>query len=276
MLENSLFHRMQFQPVDLCAMRKVLFLCLFLYLLTVLPATAGASEKTVHVVTALCDNINQRIVPVPPALGNGRDLKGNLYWGAAYGVKTYMRKQKGWRLAASETGVSSDILERIVLRNDALKTTIIADAYKGSAIKQATKDFLKYCAGKEKFLYAYADGTVAAGGNAGLVVYVGHNGLMDFSLWFPPSRADDGKRDAAIFACRSKEYFLPILQKAGAFPLVWTTGNMAPEAYTLHALVHAWAEEKKPESVRKAVAAAYNRYQKCGINGAMRLFASGY
>ncbi|MGC6431949.1 MAG: hypothetical protein ACON5F_12965 [Jejuia sp.] len=38
--------------------------------------------KTIHVYVALCDNINQGIVPVPAKLGNGQDPKNNLYWGA--------------------------------------------------------------------------------------------------------------------------------------------------------------------------------------------------
>ena len=46
--------------------------------------------RSVHVFVALCDNENQGIVPVPSHLGNGRDLKGNLYWGSSGGVKTFM------------------------------------------------------------------------------------------------------------------------------------------------------------------------------------------
>ena len=42
----------------------------------------------VHVTVALCDNEHQGIVPVPRAIGNGKDPRNNLYWGADYGVKT--------------------------------------------------------------------------------------------------------------------------------------------------------------------------------------------
>ncbi|MEM6697149.1 MAG: hypothetical protein AAF599_02045, partial [Bacteroidota bacterium] len=47
----------------------------------------SAQTQTIHVFVALCDNVNQGIVPVPEHLGNGQDANSNLYWGAAYGVK---------------------------------------------------------------------------------------------------------------------------------------------------------------------------------------------
>jgi len=40
----------------------------------------NTSFKTIHVFVALCDNVNQGIVPVSAKLGNGQDIKGNLYW----------------------------------------------------------------------------------------------------------------------------------------------------------------------------------------------------
>src|SRR5262245_12901887 len=32
------------------------------------------TSRVIHVLVALCDNVNQGIVPVPPRLGNGEDL----------------------------------------------------------------------------------------------------------------------------------------------------------------------------------------------------------
>src|SRR5204862_4069337 len=46
----------------------------------------------VHVVVALCDNAHQGIVPVPKRLGDGRDPASNLYWGARYGVRSYLSR----------------------------------------------------------------------------------------------------------------------------------------------------------------------------------------
>ena len=238
-------------------------------------AGAASSDKAIHVVVALCDNTYQGIVPVPARLGDGEDLAGNLYWGAAYGVKTFMRRQNGWEMLESRKEPSAVILERIILYNRKSGITLVADGYKGSAIKEATEDFLLYSAGGGKSVLAHENGTIQAGGNAGLIVYVGHNGLMDFSLERLPANTGGTAKSAAVFACQSKSYFAEALETAGAEPLIWTRGNMAPEAYTLHALAHAWAKGDPPEAIRRAVAEAYNKYQKCGMKGALRLFASG-
>lgn len=241
-----------------------------------LPCRGAENYRTVHVVVALCDNENQRIAPVPQKLGDGKDPQGNLYWGAAYGVKTFMRKQPGWFTVARADAPERYVLERLILRNDALRVTMIADAYQGDAIKEGTVAFLAYAAGKEKKALLADGEKIPAGGDAELVVYMGHNGLMDFSIFFLPKAADKKKRPAAIFACQSKAYFEKALQNAGAAPLLWTRGNMAPEAYVLAALVESWARGATGEEVREAVAKSYDKYQKCGIKGARGLFATGW
>ena len=50
----------------------------------------------IHVTVALCDNQHQGIVPVPALIGNGRDTRNNLYWGADYGVKSWMLRHEKW------------------------------------------------------------------------------------------------------------------------------------------------------------------------------------
>src|SRR5215212_939370 len=52
--------------------------------------------RVVHVLVALCDNENQGIVPVPKFLGDGEDPAKNLYWGAAFGIKTFFSKSSSW------------------------------------------------------------------------------------------------------------------------------------------------------------------------------------
>lgn len=241
------------------------------------PTYARAPARTVHVVVALCDNAHQGIVPVPSRLGDGDDPAGNLYWGAAYGVKTFMRKQAGWRSIRSEK-TSGSILERIILRNEALNVTMVADAWQGKMIMNATAAFLAYASGQHAMKIALDGKTVRAGGHADLVVYVGHNGLMDFPRSaLPPVRPSEPRPSAAaVFACQSKSYFADALREAGSRPLIWTRGNMAPEAYTLHALITAWGKGEKDEAVREAVARAYDAYQKCGLKGARNLFATGW
>src|SRR5580693_8508694 len=78
---------------------------------------AYAAPKVVHVFVALADNQHQGIVPVPAALGNGSDSRRNLYWGAAFGVKTYFKASHNWELVWSGRGPKDAILERCVFKN---------------------------------------------------------------------------------------------------------------------------------------------------------------
>ena len=78
-----------------------------------------------------------------------------------------------------------------------------------------------------------------------------------------------------VLACKSKPYFQPRLEALGSSPVLLTTGFMAPEAYTLDAAVCAWISGESGATIRERAAAAYNKYQKCGMRGARRLFDSG-
>jgi hypothetical protein len=94
---------------------------------------------------------------------------------------------------------------------------------------------------------------------------------MDFSLEESYRNADGQQRDAIILACYSKDYFSPYMEQAGAKPLVWTTGLMAPEAYTLHDALEGYVLGEDCEAIRTRAAQAYTNYQKCGLRAAKRL-----
>lgn len=249
---------------------------LFLVLLAalVLPAVATAETRVIHVLVALCDNVTQGIVPVPAKIGNGDDPANNLYWGCAYGVSTYMKKQAGWALVQKINDPSSGIYERLVFKAKAADVYMVADAYAGSKIKQATIDLLEFAAGMRPSVVELDDGNVVAvGGGADLIVYVGHNGLMDFDVDVLPARIDDKKRDVAVFACASRQYFKELVAGAGAHPLVLTTNLMSPEAYSLAALAEGWINNESARQIHERLAQAYHKYQKCGLKGARNLFS---
>ena len=63
---------------------------------------------------------------------------------------------------------------------------------------------------------------------------------------------------------------------SGAYPLVWTTGLMAPEAYTLKSALDGWIAGENGEEIRDRAAGAYDKYQKCGVRAAHRLLVSGW
>jgi hypothetical protein len=234
----------------------------------------------VHVFVALADNQHQGIIPVPPALGNGRDPQRNLYWGAAYGVKTYFKASKDWELVWSGHAAKDAILERCVFQVRDNDVYLVADAYEGSQIKLAVTDFLSAAAGvaKEKvtFKMRSEEVSIAIAGDANLVVYVGHEAFMDFKI--PPITGTRGSkpRQTIILACASKSFFTPYIRPTGAEPLLWMTGLMAPEAYTLKAAIDGWTADEDDEAIRQRAAQAYDRYQKCGARAALKLFATNW
>lgn len=241
---------------------------------------AQSKQRVVHVFVALADNQHQGIVPVPAALGNGGNAARNLYWGAAFGVRIYFRKAPEWKEVLFYPQPKNYILERSIFQNHTSGVLVIADACRGSEIKRALTDFFHAAAGiqeKEPNIGGLID-VVAfqAPTDADLVVYMGHDGLMDFPLAVDFAGRSGPNRSAIILACSSKSFFRELLQAPGATPLLWTTGLMAPEAYTLKAALDGWMQQESKEQIRKRAAGAYAQYQKCSTAAAMRLFSSDW
>lgn len=235
---------------------------------------SNTTIKTIHVFVALCDNKYQGIVPVPPKIGNGQDPDNNLYWGGDFGVRTFFKKSKEWKLIKKEK-VNNFILERLIFKNIFNNYYLIADAYDGKYIRQTTIDFLNSCSGQLKDTLHVNHSIIGFDGNAGLLAYIGHDGLMDFRLPDSFKNVDGKSRDCIILACVSKKYFGGFINSAKAYPLVWTTGLMCPEAYTLHDAISGYIGNESHESIRTRAVMAYNRYQKSGISFASGLLVSG-
>lgn len=243
-------------------------------------ASQTQAIRSVHVFVALADNEHQGIVPVPARLGNGLDPEHNLYWGAAAGVKTFFARSADWVLVRCEPKPKPEVLERCILKHRKMEVYLVADAYRGDEIRQAILDFFDAAAGASPETITLPPAshvvTLAARGGSNLVAYVGHDGLMDFQLPFLPRKKNENHRDAIILACASKQYFAEALRMTGAYPLLWTTNLMAPEAYTLKSALDGWAAGDTNQQIRERAAAAYDKYQKCGLRGARRLFATGW
>lgn len=258
----------------------VLAIVCFCFIASMSLWSQNPSLRTIHVFVALADNQNQGIVPVPARLGNGEDPEHNLYWGSAYGVKTFFTRSPEWVLVSSIPNPKPEVLERCIFKLRATDVYLVADAYRGKEIRQAILSFLDAAAGAgvEKVKVQSGSRTVPldAGGGSNLVVYIGHDGLMDFQLPLLPKEKNNARRDAIILACASKSYFGGPLRASGAYPLLWTTGLMAPEAYTLKSALDGWIAGENNEQVRNRAAAAYDKYQKCGFAGAHRLLTTGW
>jgi hypothetical protein len=236
--------------------------------------------RTVHVFVALADNQSQGIIPVAAKLGNGEDPVHNLYWGSAYGVKTFFARSKDWVRIVCGEKPKAEILERCVFKHRATNAYLVADAYRGREIRQAIVDFLASASGDDPET-ASVPGVSGAlqlpiGGGANLVAYIGHDGLMDFQLLQLPHKKNKRRRDAVVLACASKQYFAEPVRASGAYPLLWTTGLMAPEAYTLKSALDGWIAGENNEQIRERAAGAYDKYQKCGLRAAHRLLVSGW
>src|SRR5260221_14131823 len=103
----------------------------------------------IHVTVALCDNQHQGIVPVPALIGNGRDLRNNLYWGADYGVKSWMLRHEKWE-RVNATGSQPDaVLERLVLRRtlDGGGVYPLPDPRGGARVREAADALLEKAGG---------------------------------------------------------------------------------------------------------------------------------
>lgn len=250
-----------------------------LLLLTASIACAQNSAiRTVHVFVALADNQHQGIVPVAAILGNGEDPEHNLYWGSAYGVKTFFSRSADWERIRCGDKPKAEILERCIFKYRTANVYLVADAYRGLEIRQAILDFLDSAAGDGADYVTVASGTIKLPirGGANLVAYAGHDGLMDFQLTRVPHQKNQDHRDAIILACASKQFFAEPLRASGAYPLIWTTGLMAPEAYTLKSALDGWIAGETKDQIRDRAAGAYDKYQKCGLRAAHRLLTSGW
>lgn len=236
----------------------------------------GDSIKAIHVFVALCDNKYQGIVPVPASMGNGQDPKTNLYWGCGNGVRSYFKKSNDWELVSSEVKPSGNILERLLFKHKTKEVYLLADAYDGQFIKQTTIDFLNASSGKNEIELKDGEKKIYFGGASDLLAYIGHDGLMDFSLSQKFESTNNKKRETIILACYSKNYFSPHLKPSGSVPLLWSSGLMAPEAYTLHDAIHEWINKSSPQQIRLAAAKAYSKYQHCSLKASQNLLVQGW
>ncbi len=250
---------------------------LTIFMVTFIQQNLFGQVRTIHVFVALCDNQFQGIVPVPKNLGDGKKPSTNLYWGAAYGLKSYLNhKTNDWILIKSIRDNNPIILERLLFKHATEEVYMLADAYDGEKIKTCVEDFLKASNGQNSVQIIHNTIPLAFGGGSNLIAYVGHDGLMDFSIDIEYQPQKNKAKDIIILACYSKDYFSTEIKNANANPLLWTTHLMAPEAYTLKSAVDGWIRNESGEEIDERAAQTYNRYQKCGIRGARNLFTTGF
>ncbi len=232
----------------------------------------------VHIFVPLCDDIHQGIVPTNSLLGDGMNLRTNLYWGAGYGIKTHFKKLKDWMLIKDTFDIDSNILERVVFVktfSNKTKVYIVADAYRGDRMAACVHDYLNSLAGINKNYIIANNDTIATNGNADFLIFNGHNGLMDDYHEIRGS-VDNIERDAAVIACVSKEYFIEHFICTKSYPLVTTTSLLPPEAYVAAGVINSWALMKSDEEIRISAGDAMARIHKKSQTAMRRMFATGW
>jgi hypothetical protein len=237
-------------------MRRVLLataltLCLF-------ANVARAADRTIGVFVALADNKSQGIVPVPAKIGNGEDPENNLYWGNSEGLKGYFDHSHRWKLIARSDSAKGDILRTRTYRRAGRGAVLIASAYRGSAIKRCLADYE----------------TAVQTGAYDLVVFIGHNGLMDFNLpQSAKSRRQAKRPDCVVLCCKSESYFKTRLMDAGGRPVLLTTQLMYPGAFILGAVSETWLAGANLTALRESAGAAYSANQKISRRSGVGVFA---
>jgi hypothetical protein len=234
----------------------------------------------VHIFVPLCDNDHQGIVPVNAQLGDGQNLRTNLYWGAGYGVKSYFKLKTDWKLCTSISDPHPDILERVVFYkklSNGSQVYLVADAFRGDRMKQSLHAFFGSLSGiKKDSVQVNPSLRLRAASDADLLIFNGHDGLMDDTLT-PYLNMDKKAKDVMIIACYSHSFFTPHLEMSGGYPLITTTGLLAPEAYAMHAAIENWALLKTDNEIRLATGDAYYAKHPSSTQGGCRgLFKTGW
>ena len=222
-------------------------------------SAADGADRTIGVYVALADTKHQGIGRVPQALGNGDDPERNLYWGSAEGLKTVFDASADWKLVDRiDTAGASDVMRVRVYRNEGKGATLTARAYRGSAMKTCVQDFE----------------AAIVNGSHDLVVFIGHNGLMDFSL-LPPTKSDSQvvSPDCIVLCCLSEDLFKRRIEMAGGRPVLLTTQFMYPGSFILLAALDPWLEGKGRSAIRESAGVAYAKNQKLSRKAGLGVFA---
>ena len=236
----------------------------------------------VHCFVPLCDNEHQGIVPTSESLGNGFSLTSNLYWATSNGMKKFFLNDKYWYYLNGLPFEPNDtILERAVFERyvNHTKVILICDAYRGDMMKPCLEDYFNCLAGNSLDSIPYHKAYLEINKNADMVVFNGHNGLMDTEIE-PITIAGNGRffkrKDAVSIACSSHGYFSSYFMKTHSYPLVTTTSLLYPGAFILDGIIEKWASFEAEENIKNAAGDAYHKVKNCGQKPARNMFNSGW
>ena len=232
----------------------------------------------VHVFVPLCDNENQGIVPTTPKLGNGLDLRNNLYWGVRHGMRTIFKNNFNWKKKHQYNPSDSNVLERVIFKRNYNKTEVvlIMDAYRGDRMKECLEDYFNGLAENKMDTIVIDSISYPAFGNADLLVFNGHNGLMDTDISFEVTQKNIRQKDAISISCSSMYYFDQFYKKTNSYPLVTTEHSLYPGGFIIEGIIDKWATLSTDELIRQEAGNQYHKVKKCGVKGARGIFHTGW
>ena len=231
----------------------------------------------VHCLVPLCDNENQGIVPVSKSLGDGLNLRTNLYWATGHGMRGYFKKSADWKHLKTYVPEDANILERclFVTKVGNANVYLVTDAYRGDRMKECLDDYFASLAGKKLDTMHFNNKIIQLNGNSNMVAFNGHNGLMDNEVK-AVTTVRNQEIDASAIGCITVSYFKYYFFQSRAYPLVMTTGLMYPGAFILDDIIKKWAVNRSEEEISNAAGDAYNRIMKCGQRAGRNLFTTGW
>jgi hypothetical protein len=235
----------------------------------------------VHIFVPLCDNEHQGIVPTSPKLGNGLDLKNNLYWATSGGIKRFFNDHPKWNFVCSILSPTKNILERVVFSRtftNGACVYLVADAYRGDQMAKCLSDFFNSLSGQFQHAISIDSLKLTINSGADLLIFNGHNGLMDTPLNFTPITPQQFPMiDAVSISCASANLFKYHYPQTNAYPLVHTTNLLYPGAFIANAIIENWAMLKSDKECKIAASKAYYEHKpNSGPNGSQNLFDYGW
>ncbi len=234
---------------------------------------AAGKPLVVEVHVPLCE---QTIIACGNAkLGDGDNPDTNLYWSTTPGFGSWFaRRTSGWKRVlvqrAGETG-DPDVLAVHVYRRSVtapaawrkrgapakFEIDLVVRAWRGTAIDRALAAYAADLSGGAAHTLTLADKTtLATGGAAQIVAWVGHNRLMDLAPYTWPAPGASTKGAIAI-ACHTAAYMEDTVPSATRVPLLMTRDFLFANAAPLEATVIAFAAGGNYGKIRVDAATAY-------------------
>ena len=227
---------------------------------------ANKQPLIVHVYVPLCDNEHQGIVPTTASLGDGMNIKSNLYWATSGGTKAYFKKQQDWKLVLETLDIDTNVLERVVFEKmySTGKVYLIADAYRGDRMEETVNDYLAAISGNRPQHIILTNDTIQVAEAADLIMFNGHNGMMDNIQLKPWVNKTKKRTDVVMNSCVSFGYLQDEFMLAGGYPLVRSNSLLYPGAYVLAQIIDDWVEGVEEDQICLNAGATYCKKHNCG------------